>query len=75
MPSYNIPTIEGLTNALQEATCSERVAKEFGATQETHTCEKRSLSYSKPVEKAVEKFVNENRAYEKKTRRLNVGKY
>lgn len=75
MPSYNIPSIEGLTNAIQDAICSARAAKEFGAAQMANSGEKRSASHSKSVERAVERFVTENRDYEKKTRRLSVGKY
>lgn len=72
MPSYNIPAIEALTNALQEATRSER--GEFGAAGPAKP-KPTPANHSRPVEKAVERFISEHRAYEKKARKVIVGTY
>ena len=75
MPSYNIPATEALTNALQEATRSERGGQEFGAAGATKPASGSENLHYRPVEKAVERFINENRAYEKKARKVVVGSY
>jgi len=75
MPSYNIPAIEALTNALQDATRSEREVRAFGCSGSTKPSNRAAGLHSKPVEKAVERFISENRAYEKKSRNVIVGSY
>jgi hypothetical protein len=75
VPSYNIPAIEALTNALQDATRSEREGKEFGCAEGAKSSKRSDSLHSKPVEKAVERFINENRAHDKKARNVIVGSY
>lgn len=75
MPSYNIPAIEALTNALQDATRSEREVRQFGCLEAARPVARPAGLHSKPVEKAVERFITENRAYEKKSRNVIVGSY
>lgn len=75
MPSYNIPAIEALTKALQDATRSEQPAQAFGCTQEGKSVKGSGSRHYKPVEKAVERFISENRAYGKKARNVIVGSY
>lgn len=75
MPSYNIPAIEALTNALQDATRSEREVREFGCSENVTPAKPAGGLHYKPVEKAVERFINENRAHDKKARKVIVGSY
>ena len=72
MPSYNIPAIQELTNALQEATRSER--GDFRAVSPTKS-KTGPVNRSVPLEIAVERFISDHRAYTKKARKVIVGTY
>ena len=75
MPSYNLPAIEALTNALQDATRAERAAADFGCAPSAKPARRSDGSHYKTVEKAVERFINEKRSHDKKARNVIVGTY